>query len=175
MKNEVKKEEVSRSKIIFIVILSVIFLLVAYFRFFHNKSIRATNLSPASPPAAAVNVPPVQPDGLAAEKTKDVPAGTALVAGSVTRNIFTPVGAARSEGEAPAQTAEKTVEKAPPTFKLTGVIVDQVAAVAVINGRFLKKGDIIEDYQVVRIEDKAVTLSGNGQKITLNVLTSRDK
>ena len=166
MKTEVKSEKTARGKIIFIIILAVVFVLVAYFRFFHNKSIRATNLPVAAPPAAAA---PAQPAGLVADKIKEAPGG-APVSGMPARNIFAPTG-----GASTALAGEKAERKALPVFRLSGVITDQGAAIAVINGKFLKAGEAIEGYQVVSIGAKTVTLSGNGDKIVLNVLTSANK
>lgn len=175
MKSEQKSAKNNKIKLILIIILSIIFVLVAYFRFFHNKSIRATNTLVSVLPANPLKVPPAYPASAETGKMKDAPGGGAPVSGVVTRNIFAPANTSLAGGESTLTASEKAAEKAPPVFKLSGVIADQSAAIAVINGKFLRKGDAIEGYQVVGIGDKTVTLSGNGQKIILSILTNTGK
>ena len=56
---------------------------------------------------------------------------------------------------------EPRVQKAP-GLKLKGVIVGGNNPVAIINGKFLRLGERIDGYQVVRIEENKVFLrSGN--------------
>lgn len=175
MKPELKNGKNTRIKTIIIIILTLIFVLVAYFRFFHNKSIRATDNIIAAPLAEPLKVPPAYPAGAETGKMKEAPGGGAPVSGTVTRNIFAPANTSQTSGESALSALEKVEGKTLPSFKLSGVIADEGAAIAVINGKFLKKGDSIEGYQVVRIGDKTVILSGNGQKIVLNVITNTDK
>lgn len=171
MKSEQKSVKNIRIKIIIIIILSIIFMLVAYFRFFHNKPISVTNNMVTTPSAETLKVPPANPVDTETKKIKEAPGGAVSVSGMVTRNIFMPANTSRAGEESTLQTSEKAEEKTLPGFKLSGVIADKKAAIAVINGKFLKKGDSIEGYQVVRIGDKTVTLSGNGHKIVLNIIT----
>ena len=127
------------------------------------------------PLAETLKVPPAYPAGAETRKMKEAPGGGAPVSGMVTRNIFAPANTSHASGESTLPAPEKAGGKTLPGFKLSGVIADERAAIAVINGKFLKKGDSIEGYQVVRIGDKTVTLSGNGHKIVLNVITNTGK
>ena len=127
------------------------------------------------PLAETLKVPPAYPTGAETGKMKEAPGGSAPVSGMVTRNIFAPANTSQASGESTLPAPEKAGGKTLPGFKLSGVIADEGAAIAVINGKFLKKGDSIEGYQVVKIGDKTVTLSGNGRKIVLNVITNTGK
>jgi len=175
MKSEQKSVKNTRIKIILIIMLSLIFVLVAYFRFFHTKSISIKNNTGNIPLAETLKVSPSHPAGTETEKIKEAPGRGTPVSGMVTRNIFAPAGKSQASGESTLPASEKDWGKIQSPFKLSGVIADERAAIAVINGKFLRKGDSIEGYQVVRIGGKSVILSGNGQKILLNVIANEDK
>jgi hypothetical protein len=168
-----KKPNQEQIKIMLIVILSIVFVLVAYFRFFQNKSIRATAVN-VKPPAASLAAPHIHP-GPGAEKPKEASGEGFPVARTVTRNIFEPAKAAVGKDGAKAPSLEKAEGSAPPPLKLSGTIADDRSAIAIINKKFLRKGDWIEGYQVARIGDNEVLLIGDGRKIVLNVTTMMEK
>jgi len=175
MTSDQKSQKNDRIKVVLIIVLSIIFVIVAYFRFFHNKSIRATNNPVAMTLTTPLTVPTVYQAGAETGKMDERPGEGAPVGGMVTRNIFAPAKTAGTGGEPSLMFPEKADGKTVSGLKLSGIITDDRAAIAVINGKFLKKGDAIEGYQVIGIGDKTVTLSGNGLKIVLNILANTDK
>ena len=77
------------------------------------------------------------------------------------RDIFAPVRPLYQVGQRITLKGESRVQKAP-GLKLKGVIVGGNNPVAIINGKFLRLGERIDGYQVVRIEENKVFLrSGN--------------
>jgi len=52
---------------------------------------------------------------------------------------------------------------------LSGIIYNERSPMAVINGRMVRTGDVINDARVVAIEPKSVLLERDGQHITLKV------
>ncbi|MBE0556402.1 MAG: hypothetical protein IH628_04135, partial [Proteobacteria bacterium] len=62
-----------------------------------------------------------------------------------------------------------------PSLQLTGTIVGDKRPIAVINGRFLRTGDMIAGFEVVSIARDQVTLSGGGRKVLLNLLTGGEE
>jgi len=61
-----------------------------------------------------------------------------------------------------------------PALLLTGTIIGGKRPLAVINGRFLRKGEMIAGFEVVSIARDQVTLSGEGRKVLLNTLTGAE-
>ncbi len=162
-----------KNKLILIGVLSVIFVLVAYVRFFSPAGRHGTG-SPAASPAGSPAVA-AAPGGGPGQNA--VPLGNVLrPQETITRDIFSPPGSERASGRSKASLEGPADLMPQPSFKLSGVIGDQGAAVAVINGKFLKKGDWIEEYQVIGIDDSKVVLNGSGgMKIVLPLLKTVDK
>ena len=77
------------------------------------------------------------------------------------RDIFVPVRPLQQVGRRITLNGEPRVRNAP-GLKLKGVIVGGNNPVAIINGKFLRVGERIDGYQVVKIEGNKVFLrSGN--------------
>lgn len=162
-----------KNKLILIAGLSVVFILVAYVRFFADRGIHG-----ASGPVASAGAFPaaVVPPGREAGSIPETPGTDRPALRTLPRDIFTggQVEFAAGDAKAPAQGIGGGMPQ--PTFKLGGVIADQGSAIAVINGKFLRKGDWIEEYQIIGIDDSRIVLNGTGgQKIVLNLLKTMDK
>ena len=82
----------------------------------------------------------------------------------VTRDIFAPL---KSLTARKAQTEER--EEQPPTFKLRGTIVGGKRPLAIIDDRFVRVGDRIGDYSVIRIRKKDVLLMSERTKLHLEI------
>ncbi|MBI4633036.1 MAG: hypothetical protein HY742_04015 [Deltaproteobacteria bacterium] len=162
-----------KNKLILIALLSLVFVLVAYVRFFHNAGIHGTS-SPVAPVGTFAAV--LQPPGVGAGPGGETLDTNFPAPRTITRDIFAPGRVefvAGGSKESPQGTGEAMPEL---MFKLSGVMADQGSAIAIINGKFLKKGDWIEEYQLIGIYDGKVVLNGNGgQKIVLNLLKTMDK
>ena len=145
-----------RVKLYIVIGLSILFVVVGYFRFFHGKT-----ASPVGDPIGAgapVEVTAVDVKALHSEvkAVKDVPGPPQ----AALRDIFEP-------GK---QTAAEAQHAAVPSLKLTGTIIGGKKPLAFINGRTLRLGEKIEGFQVISITREQVTLAGEGRKLLLNVL-----
>ena len=130
----------------------------------HLKAKSAGNAPPAPPsvtsglaevadlaPLGMGNLPKTQP---AKAKVKE-PRRDSL------RDVFAPMRPFQRVEQRITLKGEPGVQKAP-GLKLKGVIVGGNNPVAIINGKFLRLGERIDGYQVVRIEENKVFLrSGN--------------
>ncbi len=162
-----------RAKIIVVIVLSILFIVVGYFRFFHGSM--GLTKGPArdaasSPLMINIPVPDVKNVLTAAPPTGQVPESprTRL------RNLFAPPGGpVAANGSAPPAVLEPV--KPLPSLKLTGTIVDGRRSIAIINGLFLKIGDRIEGFQITSITRSQVSLEDEGRMILLDVLENAKK
>jgi len=164
-----------RVKIYFIIGLSVLFVLVGYFRFFHGKIAPTRPASVAAPPVR-IAVPAVDVKGL--PTAGQAPQAVYEPRRGTLRNIFaTGKFAPPKEVSAEAQTRIAAAESSNPlpSLKLTGTIIDGKKPLAIINGQFLREGERIEGFQVVSITRDQVTLTAEGRTLLLNVLDGVDK
>ena len=60
-------------------------------------------------------------------------------------------------------------EEQPPTFRLRGTIVGGERPLAIIDDRFVRVGDRIGDYNVIRIRKKDVLLMSDRTKLHLEI------
>jgi len=147
-----------RVKLYIVIGLSVLFVVVGYFRFFHGKAAfpfgsQSGAGAPVQDPAPAIAVKALHPAVKAVEAVPGLPR-TAL------RDIFEPGKQTAAEAQLPAVQS----------LKLTGTIIGGKKPLAFINGRTLQLGEKIEGFQVISITREQVTLAGEGRKILLNVL-----
>ena len=82
----------------------------------------------------------------------------------VTRDIFAPLKPLRAKKGQPEEREEQ-----PPTFKLRGTIVGGERPLAIIDDRFVRVGDRIGDYSVIRIRKKDVLLMSDRTKLHLEI------
>lgn len=160
-----------RAKIefLFVIVLALVLVTMAYFRFWHKKSSAATDrlaaASSQTEPVAAETTRQRQSD----ERVYDRPTGVALP--SIDRDIFRPLkipsaAAGRTKKNKPAKPKPTPV----PDFKLGGTIVSGGESIAIINGRFLRTGDTIAAFKVVQIEKNKVQLVSGTKNIELKMI-----
>jgi type II secretory pathway component PulC len=164
-----KKSE--RVKIYLIIALSIVLIVVVYFRFFHKKKThaavpvryRATIAQLAVP---EVNLPLSHKDGA---PNKEGPAQ----ASALPRDIFQPAKALPPKKE-PQPHAEKPTR---PTMSLTlkGTITGGENPIAVINDQFVYAGDRIGDYEVTTVANDEVVLTSDTHSMVLKVLKIAEK
>jgi hypothetical protein len=155
-----------RTKIYIVIGLSVLFVAIGYFRFFHGKIVSPGGAAREAgvpvrievPVVALKSIPPV-PKAL--EEVPEPPR-------TMLRNIFAP-GKEPSAGTEPSLVPVQP-PKPIPSLTLTGTIVGGKIPLAFINGRTLRLGEKIEGLQIITITREQVTLTGEGQKVLLNVL-----
>ena len=164
-----------RMKLYMVIGLLVVFVTVGYFRFFHGKTTFFSRqgsgvASPATIDVPAVDLKGVQPAGLSQKTAFEVPrAGL--------RDIFAPVRKTASRpGSRILSAADAGAPFKPlPPLKLAGTIIGGKQPLAVINGRFLRRGEMLEGFMVVSIVKNEVTLVGGGRKVLLNTMTGAEE
>ena len=163
-----KKPE--RVKIYLIIGLSIVLLVVVYFRFFHKKTTHAAVPVPYKASVARLAVPQV--DLPLSQKGEGPKREARAQARALPRDIFEPA-------KAPPQreTQPRPQEPARPTMslELKGTIIGGENAIAVINDRFVHTGDKIGEYQVVTISKEEVVLTSDTHNMVLKVLKIAEK
>ncbi len=56
-----------------------------------------------------------------------------------------------------------------PEFSIEGIITDGIKPLAIIDGRFYRKGDVIEDFVIEDILSDRIMLRANGKSFTLRI------
>jgi hypothetical protein len=159
-----------RVKIYIVIVLSLLFFAIGYFRFIHGRP--GVPKERTGEPGASVatelrtaNVSASVPAGRILENFHEPPRAKL-------RNIFAPAIAAGNVNRSASAVLE--TPKPPTSLKLTGTIVGGRKPIAIINGRLLRSGDRIDGFQVVAITGNRVFLKGEGGRVMLNVLESRE-
>ena len=174
-----KKE--SANKIYLVAGLAIVFVLTGYFRFFHGKVSLFGQKARDAGPIAVSAVPPIDLTGV----RPAVDTGTSVPEPPRTtlRNIFAPLTAVKTpaviakSAETKAAPPQEALSPPPPlpSLTLTGTIVGGKKPLAIINGRFVGKGEWIEGLQVISITKNQATLAGGGRSLTLNILEGQIK
>ena len=156
---------------IYIVIgMSLVLVIMGYFRFIHNKSISDDDHTlPAAGPAqfdiALVEINKPQKNSIHALPVNE-PFSIYI------RDIFAPL---KSPAASEIQFTEQTPSTPVMSLKLKGTIVGGGIPIAIINDQFVRVGDVIANYKVVKIAGNRVFLtSGNYQKV-LEVLNNGER
>ncbi|MDL1963585.1 MAG: hypothetical protein LWW98_04445 [Deltaproteobacteria bacterium] len=155
---------------IYIVIgLSLVLVIMGYFRFIHNKSIFDADHNLPAAGSAQFDIALVEINKPQKNSMHALPVNEPL--SIYIRDIFAPLkskAAIQSTKQAPSTTPVLSL-------KLKGTIVGGGIPIAIINDQFVRVGDVIANYKVVKIVGNRVFLaSGNRQKI-LEVLNNKKK
>jgi hypothetical protein len=167
-----------RAKVYVVIGLALLLVIVGYFRFIHKKKV--TPAVPRIPsPAASLrfDIPQIKiPDRQNARSRESLSKESMR---APIRNIFTPL---KLQAKVKSQPASQKPSKALPSkvrsqptgqkLKLKGTIVGGGKAIAIINDQFVRKGDWIGKYKVVRIGKKRVLLESANAKIELEIVKS---
>ena len=157
----------ARIKIYLVVGLGLVLAALAY-RHVKTKAVRTGNLTPTPAPATASDLPDLSLLNKESFKT------TQLATSNVreprrdsVRDVFAPLKSLpRGRSQAPRRrgTQRKTT-----SLKLRGVIVGGNNAIAIINDKFVRIGERIDGYRVVRIEAKEVFLKSGKRTLKLEL------
>jgi hypothetical protein len=160
-----------RIKLYMLITLSILFVVVGYFRFFQKKDAPAVVLSPLNTPAVQSVVPRDGGNGGkgAPENVQTDFAPIRQPAQNTIRNIFVP---GKSERMAKPQAGDPSLSGFGSPLKLTGTIVGSGKPIAIINNQFLRTGQLIGGFRVVRITKNDVLLRSESQEILLKVLAN---
>jgi hypothetical protein len=148
-------------KVYLVYALAAILCISVYIRFVHSRLWKHETKEALRAPMITLSIPLSQPNQAEEPQTaahsEDPPP-------YVTRDIFAPLR---------VRTAEKSTseepEKEPPTFRLRGTIVGGERPLAIIDDQFVRVGDRIGDYSVVRIRKKDVLLMSESTKLHLEI------
>ncbi len=148
-------------KVYVVYALAVILCISVYVRFVHSRLWSKGTQASLPAPMVSMSAPLVQVNQAeqrdAATWFDDPPP-------LVTRDIFAPLTDPTKEKSAP----EKP-QKQPPAFRLRGTIVGGERPLAIIDDRFVRVGDRIGEYDVVRIRKKDVLLMSERTKLHLEI------
>jgi hypothetical protein len=170
----VEEKKSKQIKIYVVIGLSLILLIVAYFRFLHQrKESVGGHESPNTPVPQATPIPQfdlahVRMEIQQKSTRDDFDRNETLP--TFIRDIFSPMKPLRKAEPSPT---EQQGPRHVPSFKLKGTIVGGGKAIAIIDDRFVRTGDSIGNYTVVRIAKNRVTLSSDDQQIVLEVLEDK--
>jgi hypothetical protein len=156
---------------IYIVIgLLLVIVIMGYFRFIHNKSISDDDHALPAAGTAQFNIDSVEINKPQKSSMYALPVNEPL--SIYIRDIFAPL---KSPVAAEIQFTKQTSSTPVLSLKLKGTIVGGGIPIAIINDQFVRVGDVIANYKVVKIAVNRVFLtSGNHQKV-LEVLNNGKK
>ena len=163
-----KKPE--RVKIYFIIALSILLLVLVYFRFFHKKTTHAA--VPGRYQASVAQLALPQVELTISQKGQGSKKEGREKARALPRDIFEPAKAPRRrETQPPSQ------EPVRPTMslKLKGTITGGENPIAVINDKFVYAGDRIGDYEVITIGKDEVVLTSGTHNMVLRIMKIAEK
>jgi hypothetical protein len=150
-----------RFKVYLVYGLAVILCISVYVRFVHSRLWNKESKGDFPIPMVSLSIPLNQmnqaDDSQPAARLEHPPP-------FVTRDIFAPLKVRKEE----KSKAEKP-RKQPPTFRLRGTIVGGERPLAIIDDQFVRVGDRIGDYSVIRIRKKDVLLASENTKLHLEI------
>ena len=144
---------------------AIVFVAVGYFRFFYKKAPGKPGPKVSLASLVQLQVPDVTIQTRKTATIVKIPANEPIVAGI--RDIFKSFEEAPVEKEIPK---EQVTEKPAPVLKLRGVIVGGRNPLAIINDRFVGKGDMIDGFRVVSIDKHNVRLNSGHQQLVLKMV-----
>lgn len=155
-----------RHKLYFLILMVFIAGVIAYFRFLQppaavGKQNPMTDFSPPPTEMLGAAPGPMQLNG------RD-PAWRDTHRRSISRNIFEPVG--------PLPTtvlpkSAKTSHTAEVNMILSGTIIGDQSSIAIINNQFMRRGQKLGQYQIIRITPDKVHLASGDDTLVLNVIS----
>jgi len=145
-------------KIYIVIGLVILALTVAYFRFFYKKGDTQAASAASTALTAQITVPQVSENIRPAGGKEKMQAQASF--SPVVRDIFAPlIIPSTTEPQPGALDQDMAVTKMAPNLSLDGTIVGRSQRLAIINGRFVRQGEMIGEYKVVSIGEKMVRLS----------------
>ena len=163
-----------RAKVYMVIGLALVLMVVSYFRFIHKRKVTPAVSRIPAPAVLRFDMPQIKiPDR---QNTRSRESLSKESMRAPIRDIFAPL---KLQAKVKSQPASQKPPKALPSkvrsqptgqkLKLKGTIVGGGKAIAIINDQFVRKGDWIGKYKVVRIGKKEVLLSYDTKEVTLRV------
>jgi hypothetical protein len=165
-----QSKRTGRIKIYLIVGLALVLAALVY-RYLHARSARNRSISP--PPATATvpgipELPDLYPERQ--QKTQVERSNIRELRRLFVRDIFAP---AKSLPKAQRPTKKgQPAQRQVKSLKLKGVIVGEKHSIAIINDKFVRAGERINGYRVVRITEKEVLLKSGNKTFKLRLASN---
>jgi hypothetical protein len=175
-------------KLYLVIVLAVAAVILAYFRFIHKKN--DVVVSTTGPPSEEVkfDIQQIVKPKARRRQAPRLPLHDSL-SGDI-RDIFAPVKPAiepkppiqTKQAPAPVDTAKQApapIAKQTPapavTLELKGTITGGKNSMAIINDKFVRPGEKVGDYEVIRITPNTVYLKAGSHQKVIEVLTPAEK
>jgi hypothetical protein len=155
----------NRIKVYIVIGLAVVLAISVYFRFVHGKVAAHTSQGSSEATFVQLDVPQVSTEDPQNAQRRESFVHEYLH--TAIRDLFSPLNSPLNQ-QSPSE--EQGLREPSPSLKLKGTIVGGKKPIAIINDQFVRMGDRIGEYRVVRIGKKEVLLdSGNG-RVVLEIL-----
>ncbi len=150
---------------------------LCYFRFIHKKGARDEKKILYNPPVAELDVPEVKTKMMKTNYWRKQPQDESLPA--LKRDIFVNVKSLNNAKNEYLESISEKTDSGVVTIRtlqldtgleLTGTIVGGENPIAIINDQFVKVGDFIDEYKLVRIEKKEVILDIDDRTVKVEML-----
>ena len=158
-----KKSE--KIKIYMVIGLSLLLVTLGYFRFIHGKPNHDEAPTKPTSPSAELNIPDIKTQNKLLGKIKAPDVHEPLYA--MIRDIFSPIADPK---KAERQVNKELARKSATLLKLTGTVYGGKRPIAIINDQFVRTGDWIGEFRVIRIGKKNVLLDSGDKKMVLEIM-----
>jgi len=158
------EKKIESIKIYIVIGLALVLVIVGYFQLVRKKPANATVESPSVTASVQSDVNNVLRKSPQSANWRKSPAAEPLR--PIVRDIFVPL---KSLKKAKIGTTEQEPSRPGRSLKLRGTIVGGESPIAIINDRFVRPGDTIGDYTVVRIGKTEVLLDAGNREIALEM------
>jgi hypothetical protein len=158
------ENKIESIKIYIVIGLALVLVIVGYFRLVRKKPANDTVESPYVTASVQSDVNSVLRNSPRSDSWRTSPAAEPLR--PIVRDIFAPL---KSLKKAETGTTEQQPSRPGRSLKLRGTIVGGESPIAIINDRFVRAGDSIGEYKVVRIGKTEVLLDAGNREMALEM------
>jgi len=150
-----------------VISLSIFLLISVYYRFIHSRvSLNKVASMPLLAVEKKIQVPLITRDNSPVFNNTENQVEKYL--NNTIRDVFIPALAMSKKKDLPESSSIATLQKVP-AFNLRGIIKGKNNAVAIIDDRFLKENDYLDNYRVKEINEKDVVIEQGGKTIRLEL------
>jgi len=153
-----------RIQIYVVIVLAVIFVTLGYFQLFHQKAgVEAKSIAPLkSEPGPDISG--IETTIKSRAHVSETPSFEPFQ--PIARDIFTSL---KSLKKAKVPKKQNQKPQPLPPLKLKGTIVEDDRSIAIVNDQYLRIGDLIHGFKVVRIGKKEVLLDSGQRQLALEM------
>ena len=153
-----------RIKIYVVIVLVVVFVILGYFQLFHNKAdVEAKSIAPVES-EPELDLSSIETTIKSRLQMSEAPSFEPFQ--PIARDIFTSL---KSLNKAKVPKKQNQKPKPLPPLRLKGTIVEVDRSIAIVNDRYLRIGDLIHGFKVVRIGKKEILLVSGQRQLALEM------